>query len=56
MSNVIALLSPQEANYLDTINLLNDFYQRHSSNKHEFEILENLNFNIPAQLSIHDKN
>ena len=31
MSNVIALLSPQEANYLDTINLLNDFYQRHSA-------------------------
>jgi len=55
MSNVIALLSPQEANYLDTVNLLNDFYQRHSSKKHEFEILENLNFNIPAQLSIHDR-
>lgn len=55
MSNVVALLSPQETNYLDTVNLLNDFYQRHSSKKHEFEILENLNFNIPAQLSIHDR-
>lgn len=54
MANVICLISPQETNYLDTVNLLNDFYQRHSFKKHEFEILSNLNLNIPAQLSIHE--
>lgn len=54
MGNVISLISPQETNFLDTVNLLNDFYQRHSSKKHEFEILSNLNLNIPAQLSIHE--
>ena len=55
MSNVISLISPQETNYLDTVNLLNDFYQRHASEKRDFEILSNLNLNIPAQLSLHER-
>lgn len=54
MSNVIAIISPQESNYLETIDVLNNYYQRHAKKyDNEFERLESLNINFPAQMCIH---